>query len=96
MLVENTSKTPLITCDQPVINFLAQETPLGEQVEEFGLYYPLSPEIAVFLVEKEVFGSVTNMGFDEESVTEFNHFMVRNSHEQVYSISEEQLRCFTV
>ena len=96
VLVENKSKTPLVTCDQPVINFLAKHAPVGEQVEEFGLYYPLSPERAVFLVEKKVFGSATSMDFDEKSVAEFNHLMVRNSHEQVYSISEEQLRSFTV
>jgi hypothetical protein len=95
VLVKNSSKTPLLTCDQPVINFMAQNTPVGEQVEEFGLYYPLSPDLAVFLVEKEVFGSATSMGFDDKSVAEFNKLMVRNSHEQVYSISEKQLHCFT-
>ncbi|MCW8834523.1 MAG: DUF4238 domain-containing protein, partial [Colwellia sp.] len=92
VLVSNDSGIPFLTCDQPVVNFLALNTPIGEQVEEFGLYYPISPNKAVFLVEKGVFGSVTAMKFNEESVKEFNNIMVQNSHEQIYSVSEEQLQ----
>lgn len=96
VLVSNDSGIPFLTCDQPVVNFLALNTPIGEQVEEFGLYYPISPNKAVFLVEKGVFGSVTEMNFDEESVNEFNNIMVQNSHEQVYSVSEEQLQSIRI
>lgn len=96
VLVSNDSGIPFLTCDQPVVNFLALNTPIGEQVDEFGLYYPISPDKAVFLVEKGVFGSVTEMNFDEESVNEFNNIMVQNSHEQVYSVSEEQLQSIRI
>ncbi len=92
VLVSNDSNIPFLTCDQPVVNFLALNTPIGKQVEEFGLYYPISPDKAVFLVKRGVFGSVTEMNFDEESVNEFNNIMVQNSHEQIYSVSEEQLQ----
>ena len=94
VLATNSSDTPLLTCDQPVVNFMALNTPVGEQVEEFGLYYPISPDKAVFFVEKGMFSSITNMHFDAKTVDEFNNIMVDNSHEQVYSSSEKYLQNF--
>lgn len=92
VLVNNTSNVDLLACDQPVINFMSIDTPEGEQVDNFGLYYPISPSKAVFLVERDVFGSTESMGFNEKSVHEYNNMILQSAHEQVYATSEEQLR----
>jgi hypothetical protein len=92
VVAKNTSNVPFITCDQPVINYLDTKRDQSEQTENFGLYYPLSPNLAVFLVENKIFGSVTEMSFDQSSVEEFNQIILNSSYEQVYSSSEKQLR----
>ena len=96
VVAKNISDTPFITSDQPVVNFLDNKTEQSQQTEEFGLYYPLSPELAVFLVEKEIFGSVVEMSFDKASVEEFNQITLIASHEQVYASSETQLKSLLV
>jgi hypothetical protein len=75
-----------------VINFLDAIREQSEQTEKFGLYYPLPPNLAVFLVENKIYGSVTDMSFDQSSVEEFNQIILNSSYEQVYSSSEKQLR----
>jgi len=92
VLVTNNSEVPFITCDQPVVNFMDTRDDQSSETEDFGLYYPISPNLAVFLVEKNIFGSVTKMGLDQTSVEEYNQIMLDASHEQVYSTTEEQLR----
>ncbi|WP_322851774.1 DUF4238 domain-containing protein, partial [Vibrio harveyi] len=96
VIARNISDTPFITSDQPVVNFLDTKTDQNQQTEEFGLYYPLSPELAVFLVEKDIFGSVLEMSFDKASVEEFNKITLSASHEQVYASSETQLKSLLV
>lgn len=96
VIVKNISDIPFITSDQPVVNFLDIKTDKSQQTEEFGLYYPLSPKLAVFLVEKEIFGSVLEMSFDKASVEEFNQIILNASHEQVYASSETQLKSFLI
>lgn len=96
VIARNISDTPFITSDQPVVNFLDTKTDQNQQTEEFGLYYPLSPELAVFLVEKDIFGSALEMSFDKASVEEFNQITLSASHEQVYASSETQLKSLLV
>lgn len=96
VIAKNVSDTPFITSDQPVVNFLDTKTEQSMQTEEFGLYYPLSPELAVFLVEKNFFGSVAEMSFDNTSVVEFNQITLKASHEQVYASSEMQLKSLLI
>lgn len=96
VIARNISDTPFITSDQPVVNFLDTKTDKDQQTEEFGLFYPLSPELALFLVEKEIFGSVLEMSFDKASVEQFNQIMLNASHEQVYASSETQLKSLLV
>lgn len=92
VIAENISNSPFITSDQPVINFLNTETEQYDQTMNFGLYYPLSPNLAVFLVEKNVFSSRKKMSFNQSLVEEFNQIMFDASHEQIYASSETQLQ----
>ncbi|WP_207219759.1 DUF4238 domain-containing protein [Vibrio vulnificus] len=92
VVAKNNSDIPFITCDQPVVNFLDTRLDSSEETKEFGLYYPISPSLAVFLVKNEIFGSVKEMSFDQLSVEEFNQITLNASYEQVYSSSEKQLR----
>ncbi|MCG9705082.1 DUF4238 domain-containing protein [Photobacterium damselae] len=92
VIAKNNSDIPFITCDQPVVNFLDTRLDSSEGTEEFGLYYPISPNLAVFLVKNEIFGSVTEMSFDQLSVERFNQITFNASYEQVYSSSEKQLK----
>ncbi|GHX73058.1 DUF4238 domain-containing protein [Vibrio cholerae] len=94
VIAENISMLDFLTCDQPVINFLNIDTPVGKDSVGFGLYYPISPRLAVFFVERSIFGSVENLTFDETTVREFNSMVIASAHEQVYASSKDQLRCF--
>lgn len=87
-LLRNTTKTPLITSDQPVVNIRADHVGFDPPTE-FELYYPQSPDIALLLSEQNK--SVYSEFLSEKEVIEFNNHMVATSQEQVYASQKEVL-----
>ncbi len=71
----------LITADQPIIN--AQGTiDLNETPEEFELYYPLTPKLALFLSE-------TNEGIrhlNNTDVEKYNGLIKTHHHKQLFAL----------
>lgn len=89
-LLENATDIPFITADQPVINIAArpEET---KPPDKFELYYPLSPNKAMLLLE-----SLNNHLPDNPSVTAmsahlYNLHMGAHSYQQIFASSPQEL-----
>jgi len=92
VLLHNTTDTPFITADQPLINLHAPSSPyIDTAPDEFELFYPLSPRKAMLFVESHTH---VNPSISAIAVNNYNVLMVQNSHEQVFSDSEEYLITF--
>ena len=91
LVLDNNTKVPFITSDQPVINML---TPGGswEVPEKMELYYPLSSTQAMLFLEKTtpVAGISTNVSMDEAH--RYNMMILKHCAFRVFSHSEEYLR----
>jgi hypothetical protein len=88
MVVDNSTDTPFITADQPIINLHAKAT--GKVPDKLEFFYPLSPRKAMLLVE------TSNQRHIEPSpssfaVNNYNVLMLRNAYELVFSNSAEYL-----
>jgi hypothetical protein len=87
LLIHNNSGTPFITADQPIINL--QGTHIGKPPEKLELFYPLSPNKAMFLLETS--SKRGDFDLSDFSVNGYNMMMIQNSYEQVFSDSQEYL-----
>jgi len=81
----------LITADQPVINLSAVGVPEGKEVDDFALYYPLSPTRALLIEDNQPSFVVGQRDISPEEATEYNSAMLNQSYEQVYAMSQEDL-----
>jgi hypothetical protein len=87
VLIDNDTDTPFITADQPIINLHATFT--GKPPDRLEFFYPLSPQRAMLLVEAS--SRISDQPISAVSVNSYNVRMIQNSHEQVFSNSEEYL-----
>jgi hypothetical protein len=87
ILLHNDTLIPLITGDQPVVNLHGSESKVLSH-DQFELYYPLSPMRAMALVHV---GNHLDRSLTAKDVNRCNALIVRESHEQVFSNSEESL-----
>ncbi len=82
ILLSNSTRTPFITSDQPIIN--KKSNNIGYVAPtEWELYYPVTPDIALVLSEKNK--SQYSGNLTEIEVFELNNGMVAASEEQVYA-----------
>lgn len=88
-IVENESKTPFITTDQPVINMRGDMKAEGVPPDDFELFYPLSPKRAMIFLKKETAVPLTIGAIATDS---YNVMAAQHSHEQVFSDSQEYLQ----
>jgi hypothetical protein len=87
LILIDSDTDPFIASDQPIINLHA--TFDGKPPGKLEFFYPLSPHKAMLLVEassKKVSSLVSAV-----SVNNYNILIAQNSHEQVFSNSEEYL-----
>lgn len=94
LLVLNNTVFPLITGDQPVINTYAVDRTLKRTVDKLEFYYPVSPSLAILLTEKKEYSGMEKLFFEEEDVCLHNSYIVKESHEQIYSNSKESLETY--
>jgi len=87
LLVDNNTRTPFITADQPIINLQGIHT--GKPPEKLEFFYPLSPTRAMFLLEAS--SKRGEFALSDVSVNSYNMTMIQNSFEQVFSDSQEYL-----
>jgi hypothetical protein len=89
-IIGNDSGKPFITGDQPVINLRGGKR--GAEPDAFSLYYPLSPELAVYLGEPgEPAGGVLVEPITASAVQDLNSRIARESHSQIFAHAEEPL-----
>lgn len=91
VLIKNNSDLEFITGDQPVINIFSLSAPKNEALERLAFYYPISPKLAVLVIEKHYFEGKFELTYDEKSVRSHNKAIVSSSLEQVFSSNREIL-----
>jgi hypothetical protein len=91
MMIENNTKNDFITGDQPVINIFSLSTIKDEPVENIAFYYPISPKLAVFVIEKNRFEGMTILSVTEQEVDSYNEAIIQCSFEQVFSLKRGTL-----
>lgn len=87
IVVENKTEKQLITGDQPVINIHAFNKEPDEEVDDFELYYPLGPNMALFISKRDSINEFSN----EDDVEHYNQMIYQQSREQVYASQESDL-----
>jgi hypothetical protein len=80
VLLVNTTSTPFITSDQPIINI--SETNDKGLVADFTPYYPITPTCALIF---EVDRNNENRILTEDDVIRFNSMVFKRAYEQVYA-----------
>lgn len=88
VLLRNNSEVQFITGDQPVINTYAVS---GKGTEELEFYYPVSPNIAVLVTEKNEYKTVESIEVIDSQAKWFNQAIADLSDEQIYAFSKESL-----
>ncbi len=91
ILIENTSKFPFITGDQPIINTHAVGLELEEIPEELEFYYPLTPSLAFLLTDNPKYQGETLISASEADVIKYNACIHQQSGRQVYASKREPL-----
>lgn len=77
-----------LTSDQPVINLESKND--GSMPDEFVLYYPLSPTIAITVNDDNTENVIVIN--DNNIIRQYNEKLVKEAHVFVISDNEEQLR----
>ncbi len=91
ILIENTSTTPFITGDQPIINTYAVGLGLGESPEDLEFYYPLTPSLALLFTDDQKYQSKTIVTANKDDVIKYNTYIHEQSGRQVYASQREPL-----
>lgn len=94
VLIRNTSSRGFITGDQPVINIFSINDPKGGDSERLAFYYPISPKLAILIIEKKYFSGISELDFDEKSVNSHNQAIVGSSLDQIFARDKDDLESF--
>ncbi|MEW5687670.1 MAG: DUF4238 domain-containing protein [Pseudomonadota bacterium] len=89
VLLDNATGVPLMTGDQPLINLLSGGD--WPPPEKLAWYYPLSPARAMVLTEPPYIYASERVQLSVDDVHRLNGRIHSASHEQLYSVSREQL-----
>ena len=90
-LIENRTRIPFITGDQPLINL---DGTYPTPPNTLTIYYPITPELALLLPENDVPPPFTTESLTAADVAELNRRMATAAHRQVFALSENDLRPF--
>ena len=83
----NTTATPFITGDQPVINLLDPH-----KTDDLELYYPLSPTLGMILSKDHQKIPTQSRNVTELEAEHYNHSIYERSEDQLYASDEAYLR----
>ena len=89
-LVANDTDVALITGDQPVINLLAVDLPVEQEVEDCEFYYPLSPSKALFIATHDRFpeGRIAHA----DVARDLNRKMAVSAERQIFAAKMSDLK----
>ena len=98
LIMENRTDMPLWTSDHPVVlhnelEFSEWESGHGIAVEGVQIFFPLSPELMLQLIDPAYFPFKTEKWtiVDEEHIQFYNELQVRQSNRQIYNSSDNFL-----
>lgn len=94
VLIKNNSNKEFITGDQPVVNIFTNNIPKNTQPDRLAFYYPISPKLAILIIENKYFHGTNLLNYSEEEVDSHNLVIFNKSHEQIYSQSPITLQGF--
>ncbi len=90
IILENDTGIPLLTADQPTINIHAAGD--GQPPERLAFYYPLSPRLAMLLLDEPPQDQATfSRRLTAAEVDAYNRTMVERSYQMVFSADRQQL-----
>jgi hypothetical protein len=91
VLLRNTTPTPFITGDQPVLNTYAAGK-LGKEItQETEFYYPVAPSLAILVSKRPDYQLNREVSLKEEQVGILNRAIAETALEQVYANQEDAL-----
>lgn len=82
-----------ITSDQPIINFHSDFDGIPD---EFELYYPISPSLAIMVSKQEKYPDKKVITIDDNETIKWNALIARLSHSQIYSHKKELLEKYII
>ena len=81
----------LITGDPPIINVYADYKEPKGIAEQFDLYYPITPQLALFITDKEIVENRGTISLSREHAKKLNVLIVSASHSQVFAAANNDL-----
>ena len=96
VLLKNETSEEFITGDQPVINTCATYLSSDEPPEELELYYPVSPNLAILITERENDEYKDKLLLSREQVIQYNKMIAKQAHTQLYASSEECFKKYSI
>jgi len=90
ILIDNQSKVPFVTADQPLINLAANPTN-DDPPANFDVYYPLSPTKALLILEPSSPNMPLNTTVDARYAEIMNLRIAAHAYRQVFAKSQHQL-----
>ena len=87
-VLKNFTTENFFTSDQPIINLKSKDN--GSMPDEFVLYYPLSPKIAIIVNDNNVVNEIAII--DKNVIRKYNDKLIKEAYEYIVSSNEEQLR----
>lgn len=91
VLIENVSKIPFVTGDQPILNTHAIGLSLEAIPTELEFYYPLTPALALLVTSNVGLNREKIISAGETEVTMYNEFIHSQAGIQVYSSERKPL-----
>lgn len=91
VLLKNDTRMQFITGDQPVINTFAVGLNIHQEPEDLEFYYPITPQLAFLLTNKEEFRNRRSIYLNEFDVEKYNEGIFEQSGKQVYASDQKIL-----
>lgn len=85
------SGIPLITGDQPIINVYADYKEPKGIAEQCDLYYPITPQLALFITDKDIVENKGMISLSREQAAKLNDLIVNASLSQVFAANNDDL-----
>lgn len=94
-ILDSPSSIDLITSDQPLFNTKGEETDKDGHVQEFNLYFPITPRLAFLCNFDSTAPRVRTLDMPEEKARHFNQSIADQAFRQVFARRRDELDLLT-
>ena len=91
VFLEARCSTSLVTSDQPLFNSVPLPASKEQAPEEFKIFYPVSPQLAIRFSEESQVQNGTVISLSEHETRAYNELVKSNSFRQIFGASREVL-----